>query len=607
MRKPYSPVVAIVGAASLLLLGGPFVGRAAASDISCGTTITANTTLTHDVGPCAGDGLIIGANNVTLDLAGHRLFGVDGLTDPGGVGVRLAGHTGVTITSTTTGGQIDDFDAGVVIDGGDADTSDNTVSNLTVRDNFPDGLIGGDFGDGITITGKFADDISLLDNTVINNGPFSGISTFGATSADKITGLVVSGNTITDNNSQSTQTSGIRLENWTWDATLSGNTITGSSLDGISLFADTRNVDMLNNTVSSNGFTDTTATHRRGDGIHLFARTKFDLIQSNTVTGNAGHGIRLDGPVRSLTTGAITVAGANDHEIVSNTATGNDQADDPGQLPGANDHNDLNDANRDSDCDNNSWRGNTWGAAGAVPSCTQGALRADLSVTKTATPDPVTLGEDVTYTVTVSNAGPDAASGVIVTDALPSGMTYRSATPSQGSCSQSGGTVTCSLGVLAKNASATVTIVVEADSVGTKSNTASATSATADPNAANNSGSATTTVNNTHACTIVGTGGDDVLTGTAGGDVICGLGGNDTISGGNGNDTLLGGQGNDIVHGDNGNDSVNGGAGSDSLFGDNGDDSLNSVDGVAANDANDGGGGIDTCSADAGDTVVSCP
>lgn len=607
MRKPYSPVVAIVGAASLLLLGGPFVGRAAASDISCGTTITANTALTHDLGPCIGDGLRIGADNITLDLNGHRLFGVQGLDDIGGEGVELVGHSGVTITSSASGGQIDHFDAGVVIDGTGASTSGNTVSNLTIRDNFPETLLGSDFGDGVTITGKFADNTSILNNSVINNGPFSGISTFGATSADKITGLVVSGNTITDNNSQSTQTSGIRLENWTWDATLSDNTITGSSLDGISLFADTQNVDALNNTVSGNGFTDTTATHRRGNGIHLFARTKFDLIQGNTVTGNAGHGIRLDGAVKSLTTGAITVAGANDHEIVSNTATGNDQADDPGQLPGANDHNDLNDANRDPDCDNNSWRGNTWGAAGAVPSCTQGALRADLSVTKTATPDPVTLGENVTYTVTVSNAGPDSASGVTVTDALPSGMTYRSATPSQGSCSQSGGTVTCSLGVLAKNASATVTIVAEADSVGTKSNTASATSTTADPNAANNSGSATTTVNNTHGCTIVGTGGDDVLTGTARDDVICGLGGNDTISGGNGNDTLLGGQGNDTVHGDNGNDSVNGGAGSDSLFGDNGDDSLDSVDGVFANDANDGGGGTDTCSADAGDTVLSCP
>lgn len=255
-----------------------------------------------------------------------------------------------------------------------------------------------------------------------------------------------------------------------------------------------------------------------------------------------------------------------------------------------------------------------------------GLFEADLSVTKTDSPDPVGIGEDLTYTVTVANAaGPDAAGGVTLTDTLPAGVSYVSTTPSQGSCSQSAGTVTCSLGTVAVGGAATVSIVVEPNAVGTISNSASATTTTTDPNSGNNTATASTTVTNPRGCTIIGTGGNDSLTGTAGNDVMCGLGGDDTISGLGGNDTLIGGSGsdtlsggagvdtveggsgNDNAQGDNGDDSVTGGAGSDTIGGGTGTDSLSGVDGVMANDALDGGGGVDTCSADIGDSLTGCP
>ena len=125
--------------------------------------------------------------------------------------------------------------------------------------------------------------------------------------------------------------------------------------------------------------------------------------------------------------------------------------------------------------------------------------QADLSITKTDSPDPVFANGTLTYTVTVTNAGPSTAAGVVVTDNLPAGVTFTSATPSQGTCTPpangDGGTVTCNLGSLAPGASATVSIVVTAPAEGGQiTNTASVTAETADQNPNNNSATATTTV-----------------------------------------------------------------------------------------------------------------
>ncbi|HNB50776.1 MAG TPA: proprotein convertase P-domain-containing protein, partial [Anaerolineales bacterium] len=115
---------------------------------------------------------------------------------------------------------------------------------------------------------------------------------------------------------------------------------------------------------------------------------------------------------------------------------------------------------------------------------------ADLSITKTAAAE-VTVGDTFTYTVEVSNAGPATAHNVVVTDTLPAGVTFVSATAG---CTNDGGVVTCDLGDVASGGSATVEIVVTADEVGTVSNTAVVASSSSDPNAENNSASADTDI-----------------------------------------------------------------------------------------------------------------
>ncbi len=85
----------------------------------------------------------------------------------------------------------------------------------------------------------------------------------------------------------------------------------------------------------------------------------------------------------------------------------------------------------------------------------------DLVISKQASSDPVTAGENLTYYLTVTNNGPAVASNVQVVDALPSGVTLVSADASQGICNNG---ITCDLGDLAVSASAYITIVVTVDS-----------------------------------------------------------------------------------------------------------------------------------------------
>jgi uncharacterized repeat protein (TIGR01451 family) len=131
--------------------------------------------------------------------------------------------------------------------------------------------------------------------------------------------------------------------------------------------------------------------------------------------------------------------------------------------------------------------------------CIPGAQEppADLMITKSDSPDPVTAGSTLTYTLTVTNNGPTDATGVIVTDTLPMEVLFVSATASQGSCSEAAGVVACNLGNLASAASASVTIEGTVDPstlAGMITNTASVTANENDPDSANNTANTETLV-----------------------------------------------------------------------------------------------------------------
>ncbi len=84
----------------------------------------------------------------------------------------------------------------------------------------------------------------------------------------------------------------------------------------------------------------------------------------------------------------------------------------------------------------------------------------DIAVTLNASPSPAAVNSNLTYTVTVMNAGPTSATGVTMTNVLPANVAFVSANSTQGTCQHTGGQVTCSVGTLANQATATITIVV---------------------------------------------------------------------------------------------------------------------------------------------------
>ncbi len=123
-------------------------------------------------------------------------------------------------------------------------------------------------------------------------------------------------------------------------------------------------------------------------------------------------------------------------------------------------------------------------------------IEADLAIAKTASRNPALVNNNFSFTLTVTNNGPSAATGVTVTDQLPAGTTFVSAASSQGSCANNAGAVTCGIGNLAVRGKASITLTVTPTSAGVITNTASVAGNEREVNQANNQASAQVTISN---------------------------------------------------------------------------------------------------------------
>jgi len=127
---------------------------------------------------------------------------------------------------------------------------------------------------------------------------------------------------------------------------------------------------------------------------------------------------------------------------------------------------------------------------------------ADLSIAKVDGADPVAIGANLVYSITVGNAGPDVAENASWSDPLPAGTTFVSlAAPGGWSCATpavgSGGTATCSIAALAPGAAGfTLTVAIGPGFAGGAllANSATVAATTADLDPADNAATATTTI-----------------------------------------------------------------------------------------------------------------
>jgi len=314
-------------------------------------TITRSTVLTHDVGPCRGDGIVVAANDLTLNLNGHRVFAAAGPRTGDFAGVHLRNVRGVTVSTGTVSG----FDAGVLVDHGAA----NTVTHLDLHDNIGAPDPGSYLGDGVVVIHSAGN--ALTANTVVHNGIFDGIGIIGLDSdRNRLEGNKVLASTDADVGDHAPGAgTGIivnpffepenprRGESLTANAVV-GNTVRDSVTSGISNISNT-GAAITGNVVEHNGFRpDGSLGGFPGNGLGVAALfravpTTHDRVEGNRSVGNAGNGIQVLSQANRLT------ANATEGNGVGGFAW------------------DLRDENED--CDANVWRANLWGSGGFSPSC----------------------------------------------------------------------------------------------------------------------------------------------------------------------------------------------------------------------------------------------
>ncbi|HJQ24061.1 MAG TPA: BACON domain-containing carbohydrate-binding protein [Blastocatellia bacterium] len=466
--------VLILGPAAGNLVQGNYIGTNAAGTGSFGNVgdgvemvSAANTVSNCSIGgTTAGAGNVISGNNGsgiqfygigTGNLIQGNLIGLSA-TGQQGVGNSLYGVVVTDATSTTIGGSV--ATARNVVSGNGADGI--RINQNTANNNFVKGNYVGTLADGVSPLPNGSDGILLLNDA--NTNQIGGVAGEGNLIAYNLgAGVRVAagtGNAILANRITANQGLGIDLSPDGVTANDTGDGDTGANnLQNFPVLQSANSLAAGGSTVQGTLNSTASATFT----IQFFASNSCDasgngegqtFLGSTSVMTNASGNVSFN---------ATLAAAATTGQAITATAT---------------------DA-----------QGNTSEFSACV---VYGA--ADLSVSQSASASSVLVGASVTYTITVTNNGPDAAQAITVTDNLPAAVTYASCTANGGTCGGSGNNRTISFASLGSGATATASINATVNCAvanGTVvNNVASVSSTTRDPASANNSATASFTASN---------------------------------------------------------------------------------------------------------------
>ena len=283
-----------------------------AATVGCGEIILQSTILENDLTDCGGFGLIVGANNITIDLNGHVIDGVD--LD---AGILNNGYDGVTITN----GAISQFDVGIQLNPG---TSGNVISNVRVESNSEAGILLSDAdqaGQGNTIR----------DNSVSANG-------VGIWLASNTRHTTVTNNRVTGNGGDGV------LSEFSSDNRIEDNEIGRNGGFGVALVGGGNNVVADNVLASNNNYAITVGeellpsnnnvisgnTVKQGSGGIIVADSSGTQILYNNINGTTGPGVSLELASNTLVrgndfsgnAGGIDVSESTNNRIEGNNASG---------------------------------------------------------------------------------------------------------------------------------------------------------------------------------------------------------------------------------------------------------------------------------------------
>lgn len=256
-------------------------GAPRASHVNCGDLLIQDVKLDSDLTDCAGSGLVIGADNITVDLNGHT---VDGVGSGNGID-NSGGYDRVTIKN----GTVREFAVGVGLSG----ANDNRMSQLAVTDN----------GAGIDLNDS---DRNVIERSITSfSSSVFGAGIFLLNDSDQ--------NLVSKNDVLNNPLYGILVDDRSDNNVIEKNHVRNTQFGGGIVLDDANHNRVENNDVSGNGSLGGIVVSGSGnvvsrneltanfDGIRVFSGAADTLVERNFAHENTDDGIDVDSVLTTIT------------------------------------------------------------------------------------------------------------------------------------------------------------------------------------------------------------------------------------------------------------------------------------------------------------------